>query len=158
MTNSTPGQNVRTIANLKRARVARQAGRRSAPHNPDYQYRDAPLPGRAAPNLAGMPAPRMTRAGIPVPGRPNGNGNGGVTIPGFPDPGNGNGGVTAPGFPVPGNGNGNGNGNDNVNACFFPAPAPRRIYCYPAPFSQIGGDPYQPLVLAYGFSKPVQVL
>ncbi len=45
-----------------------------------------------------------------------------------------------------------------VNACHFPAPAPRRIYCNPAPFTQIGGQPMQPLVLAYGQSKAVSVL
>ena len=90
-------------------------------------------PRQALPRMA----PRRARAArIPAPGR-----GPPASIP--------------PVDPLPGNGNG---GNDNVNACFFPAPAPRRIYCYPAPFSQIGGDPHQPLVLAYGFSKPVQVL
>ncbi len=41
------------------------------------------------------------------------------------------------------------------NSCHFPAPAPRRIYCAPAPFSQTGGNPFQLLVTAYGYSTPV---
>lgn len=41
------------------------------------------------------------------------------------------------------------------NSCHFPAPAPRRIYCAPAPFSQTGGMTFQPLVMAYGYSTPV---
>ena len=41
------------------------------------------------------------------------------------------------------------------NSCHFPAPAPRRIYCAPAPFSQTGGMTHQLLVTAYGYSTPV---
>jgi len=41
------------------------------------------------------------------------------------------------------------------NSCHFPAPAPRRIYCAPAPFTAPVGQANQLLVNAYGWSKPV---
>jgi len=41
------------------------------------------------------------------------------------------------------------------NSCHFPAPAPRRIYCAPAPFTAPIGATNQLLVNAYGWSKPV---
>ena len=41
------------------------------------------------------------------------------------------------------------------SSCHFPAPAPRRIYCAPAPFTAPIGATHQLLVSAYGFSKPV---
>ena len=40
-------------------------------------------------------------------------------------------------------------------SCHFPAPAPRRIYCAPAPFTAPIGATHQLLVTAYGYSKPV---
>ena len=41
------------------------------------------------------------------------------------------------------------------NSCHFPAPAPRRIYCAPAPFTAPIGATHQLLVTADGYSKPV---
>jgi len=41
------------------------------------------------------------------------------------------------------------------NSCKFPAPAPKRIYCSPAPFTAPLGSPYPLLVMAYGASRPV---
>ncbi len=128
-----PGLKVRTNAQLNRAQVSRQNNRRpGARVNAGSDYRDSPLVGGAA--QAGAPggsvrAALSGRAGVPAPGRDP------PTVPG-PDP-------------LPSGG---------VNACHFPAPAPRRIYCNPAPFTQIGGQPMQPLVLAYGQSKAVSVL
>lgn len=42
------------------------------------------------------------------------------------------------------------------NSCMFPAPAPQRIYCMPAAFTQVNGQTYEPLMMAYGYSKPMQ--
>ena len=36
--------------------------------------------------------------------------------------------------------------------CQFAAPAPRRIYCRAAPFATVNGNPYQPILVAYGQS------
>ena len=41
------------------------------------------------------------------------------------------------------------------SSCHFPAPAPRRIYCAPAPFTAPIGATHQLLISAYGYSKPV---
>ena len=41
-------------------------------------------------------------------------------------------------------------------SCHFPAPAPRRIYCAPAPFTAPIGATHQLLITAYGYSKAVQ--
>ena len=38
--------------------------------------------------------------------------------------------------------------------CQFAAPAPKRVYCRAAPFATVNGNPYQPIVLAYGQSVP----
>lgn len=37
-------------------------------------------------------------------------------------------------------------------ACTVPQPAPKRVYCHPAPFSSLCGGKYHPLIHAYGSS------
>jgi hypothetical protein len=38
--------------------------------------------------------------------------------------------------------------------CAFAAPPPHRVYCMPAAFHATNGMAYQPLVVAYGHSRP----
>ena len=39
--------------------------------------------------------------------------------------------------------------------CHFPAPAPFRVYCQPAAFHRVNGNPYQNMSIAYGSSRPL---
>ncbi|HMP28126.1 MAG TPA: hypothetical protein PKD85_00915 [Saprospiraceae bacterium] len=39
--------------------------------------------------------------------------------------------------------------------CHFPAPAPFRVYCQPAAFHRVNGNPYQNMTVAYGSSRPL---
>lgn len=40
-------------------------------------------------------------------------------------------------------------------SCHFPAPAPARVYCQPAAFHRVDGEPYQNMSVAYGSSRPL---
>jgi len=40
--------------------------------------------------------------------------------------------------------------------CYFPQPAPKRVYCHPAPFTDPLGKDYQRLIDGYGQSTPFQ--
>ena len=60
-----------------------------------------------------------------------------------------------PNRPMPAPTPGQAGGSMLGNSCHFPAPAPRRIYCAPAPFTAPLGGTNQLLVTAYGYSKPV---
>lgn len=39
--------------------------------------------------------------------------------------------------------------------CHFPAPSPVRVYCQPAAFHRVNGNPYQNMTIAYGSSRPL---
>lgn len=39
--------------------------------------------------------------------------------------------------------------------CHFPEPAPMRVYCQPAAFHRVNGNPYQNMTVAYGSSRPL---
>jgi hypothetical protein len=41
------------------------------------------------------------------------------------------------------------------SSCHFPAPAPVRVYCQPAAFHRVDGEPYQNMSVAYGSSRPL---
>ena len=98
-----------------------------------------------------------TRPGVPKPGkdvrrvnaqmtgsRQRGGGRGGKMRRALP-------GKLNPGVSTPGTAGGSMLG----NSCHFPAPAPRRIYCAPAPFTRGGYGNFQLLVSANGYSTPV---
>jgi hypothetical protein len=38
--------------------------------------------------------------------------------------------------------------------CAFPAPPPARVYCQPAAFHRVCGNPYHLMTTAYGHSRP----
>jgi hypothetical protein len=43
-------------------------------------------------------------------------------------------------------------------SCAFPAPPIRNVYCFPAPYSQINGQKYQTLALAYGAPRSINAM
>lgn len=49
---------------------------------------------------------------------------------------------------------GNGGQGNQGGQCVFPPPAADRVACQAAPFVANGMHPYQPLVRAYGSSRP----
>ena len=42
-----------------------------------------------------------------------------------------------------------------AEGCHFPAPHPMRVYCQPAQFHRVNGQPYANMVSAYGSSRPL---
>lgn len=46
-------------------------------------------------------------------------------------------------------------GQTQDQGCHFPAPAPFRVYCQPAAFHRVNGNPYQNMTVAYGSSRPL---
>lgn len=47
-------------------------------------------------------------------------------------------------------------GNRGNDTCSFPPPAPQRVYCSPAVFTDLFGRKYIPISQAYGNSVPAQ--
>ena len=65
------------------------------------------------------------------------------------------GGMASAGRGMRGSGMG-GSGPSDQPSCAFPAPAPARIYCTPAAFTDLYGRKYIPISQAYGNSVPAQ--